>query len=54
VVGGIDDRGYCADNADLAQSPSSQYTWRCFIDEIAAEDYVKLDRLPGQAPGRDG
>ena len=23
------------------------------IDEIAAEDYVKLDRLPGKAPGRD-
>ena len=23
------------------------------IDEIAAEDYVKPDRLPGQAPGRD-
>lgn len=24
------------------------------IDEIAAEDYVKPDRLPGQVPGRDG
>jgi steroid delta-isomerase-like uncharacterized protein len=24
------------------------------IDEIAAEDYVELDLLPGQAPGREG
>jgi steroid delta-isomerase-like uncharacterized protein len=24
------------------------------IDEIAAEDYVELDPLPGQAPGREG
>jgi steroid delta-isomerase-like uncharacterized protein len=24
------------------------------IDEIAAEDFVELDPLPGQAPGRDG
>jgi predicted ester cyclase len=24
------------------------------IDEIAAEDYVKPDGLPGQAPGQDG
>jgi len=24
------------------------------IDEIAAEDHVELDPLPGQAPGRDG
>jgi predicted ester cyclase len=24
------------------------------LDEIAAEDYVELDPLPGQSPGRDG
>jgi steroid delta-isomerase-like uncharacterized protein len=24
------------------------------IDEIAAEDYVELDPVPGQAPGREG
>ena len=24
------------------------------IDEIAAEDYVELNLLPGQAPGREG
>jgi predicted ester cyclase len=24
------------------------------LDEIAADDYVELDPLPGQAPGRDG
>jgi SnoaL-like polyketide cyclase len=24
------------------------------IDEIAAEDHVELDPLPGQAPGREG
>jgi predicted ester cyclase len=24
------------------------------VDEIAAEDYVELDPLPGQAPGREG